>query len=529
MHLLLDGRGPLHAQLTRALKSTLFTGSARTGERLPATRSLARELGVSRNTVLAAYEQLRAEGLVDGRVGSGSYVASPLQASRPAIATEGPGSPAQSAYARRMRAFHDNARLASAMDQQVRHRFQYGMPLTNPALTNLWARELSRAALYTRPAYPPVQGLPALREAVCDYLARRRGVQAMPEDVLIVAGTQQAIALTSRVLLDAGDSVAIEDPQYFATRRVLQIHGATLCAVPVDGDGLVVDALPVRAPRLVCVTPSHQFPSGAVMSLPRRLDLLDYARRQSCWIFEDDYDGEFRYNGQPLAALRSLDDTGRVIYVGSFSKTLFPALRLGYLVMPPGLRQDFIAAKWAEDFGSPAIEQAALANFIAGGGFERHLRRSAKTLAERRAALMRGLEGCSRGRLEIADSNAGMHVAVWLRDKSRAQGEALIAYARTQGLGLNPIAPSYLMPPDRAGLLMGFGAMSPSEIEQGIEVFARCLDHAYGEHERAHPSAQENGPAAQGRPVHGSREWHERTIAQRAVAQPRPRRRAAAG
>ena len=528
MHLLLDGRGPLHAQLTRALKSTLFSGSARTGERLPPTRALARELGVSRNTVLAAYEQLRAEGLLDSRVGSGSYVASPPQASRPAIASDGAATPAQSAYARRMRAFHDNARLASAMEVRLRHRFQYGMPLTNPALTNLWARELSRAALYTRPAYPPVQGLPALREAVCDYLARRRGVQVMPEDVLIVAGTQQAIALTSRVLLDAGDAVAIEDPQYFATRRVLQIHGATLCAVPVDDDGLVVEELPVRPPRLVCVTPSHQFPSGAVMSLPRRLALLDYARRQSCWIFEDDYDGEFRYNGQPLAALRSLDDTGRVIYVGSFSKALFPALRMGYLVMPPGLREDFIAAKWAEDFGSPAIEQAALANFIAGGGFERHLRRSARTLAERRGVLMRGLEACSHGRLEIADSHAGMHVPVWLRDKSRAQGDDLIAYARTQGLGLHPIAPSYLLPPDRAGLLMGFGAMSPSEIEQGIEVFARCLDHAYGEPARSH-AVQEKSAAVQRLPVHDSRERSDSAIALRAVARARPGRRAASG
>jgi len=478
MHIQLDGRGPLHAQLTRALKSAMFAGRVHTGERLPPTRLLARELGMSRNTVLAAYEQLRAEGFVDGRVGSGSYVTPPLQVTRPATSGT-PSAPAQSAYARRMRVFHDNARLASAMDVEIRYRFQYGMPLTNPALTNLWARELSRAALYTKPSYPPIQGLPALREAVCDYLARRRGVQAMPEDVLIVAGTQQAIALTTRILLDAGDHVAIEDPQYFATRRVLQVHGATLCAVPVDSDGLVVDALPARAPRLVCVTPSHQFPSGAVMSLPRRMALLDYAERQGCWIFEDDYDGEFRYDSKPLAALRSLDEGGRVIYVGSFSKVLFPALRMGYLIMPPGLRNDFIAAKWTEDFGSPAIEQAALANFIVNGGFERHLRRSTKTLAERRAALMQGLESCGRGRLEIADSRAGMHVAVWLRGKSAAEGNALIAYAQTQGLGLHSIAPSYLAPPDRAGLLMGFAAMSPSEIQQGIEVFARCLDHCY--------------------------------------------------
>ncbi len=475
MHLQLDGRGALHTQLTRALKSAMFAGRVQTGERLPPTRWLARELGLSRNTVLAAYDQLRAEGFVAGRIGSGSYVTPPLQAPRPASPGTQPV-PAQSTYARRMRAFHDNARLAAAMGQEIRYPFQYGVPLTNPVLTNLWSRELARAALYAKPNYPPIQGLPALREAVCDYLARRRGVQAMPEDVLIVAGTQQAIALTTRILLDAGDHVAIEDPQYFATRRVLQVHGATLCAVPVDADGLVTDALPERAPRLVCVTPSHQFPSGAVLSLARRMALLDYAERHGCWIFEDDYDGEFRYDSRPLAALRSLDAGGRVIYVGSFSKVLFPALRLGYLIMPPGLRNDFIAAKWAEDFGSPAIEQAALANFIGNGGFERHLRHSTKAVAARRAVLMQALQACSQGRLEIADSRAGMHVAVWLRGRSAAEGEAFIQYAHTHGVGLHSIAPSYLAPPDQAGLLMGFAAMSISEIEQGMALFAHCLD-----------------------------------------------------
>ncbi|HRQ66183.1 MAG TPA: PLP-dependent aminotransferase family protein, partial [Xanthomonadaceae bacterium] len=435
--MMLDGNGPLHAQLIRTLKANILQGRFAAGSRLPPTRWLASELGVSRNTVLTAYEQLQAEGFVDGRVGSGSYVTPPLLAS--GVDPQPPDRVgAQSRYAARMREVFDYRRIPGRTVPDMRFSFQYGVPLTNPMLTTAWARALSQAANYTRPHYPPVQGLPELREAICDYLARRRGIQAMPEDVVIVSGTQQALALAMRVLLDPGEAAVIEEPHYFAIRRALLIHGARVLPVPVDGEGLRCDALSKPAPKLVCVTPSHQFPSGAVMSLPRRMALLDYANRHGSWIFEDDYDGEFRYDSRPLAALRSLDTQGRVIYVGTFSKALFPALRMGYLVVPPALRRDFVSAKWVEDFGSPTIEQAALANFMRDGGFERHLRRTAKALKERRAALIEGLRECSRGRLEIADSRAGMHLVVWLRGRTQAEGEALIALARSRGLGLYP-------------------------------------------------------------------------------------------
>ncbi|TWI02661.1 GntR family transcriptional regulator/MocR family aminotransferase [Luteimonas cucumeris] len=479
MYLELDGSGPLHSQLTRALKATLLTGNVHVGARLPPTRLLARELGVSRNTVLAAYEQLRAEGFLDGRVGSGSYVTPPAR-----TAQQGTARPAwvepQSAYARRLRAIHNPHVIPGMNADVVRYGFQYGEPLTNPALSTAWARELSHAAAYTRPGYTRTQGLPALREAVCDYLARRRGVQTRPEDVLIVAGTQQALSLTARVLVDPGTDVAIEEPQYFAARKVMQINGAQLWPIPVDEQGLVTDELPACPPRLVCVTPSHQFPSGAVMSMSRRLALLDYAERRDCWVLEDDYDGEFRYDSKPIPALRSLDVHDRVIYVGTFSKVLFPALRLGYLIMPAPLRDDFIGAKWADDFGAPAIEQAALANFIGNGGFERHLRRSVRAVEARRSVLLQGLRDCSRGRLEIADSRAGMHIVVWLTGRRKAEGDAFVAHALTRGLALHPISPSYYIdPPDRAGLLMGFAAMSALEIEEGVAAFARCLDEMF--------------------------------------------------
>lgn len=474
MHLQLDGRGALHAQLTRALKGAMFAGRVGRGARLPATRQLARELGVSRNTVMAAYDQLRAEGFLNGRVGSGSYVTPQLQVACPPAADIGVLAP-QSEFARRARRYHDHRHMPGRDIPGVRYAFQYGVPLTNPALTSAWARELAHAAAYTAPGYPVTQGLPVLREAVCDYLARRRGVQATPEDVVIVAGTQQAIALSARVLLDPGDEALLEEPHYSATREVLQIHGARVRTVAVDADGLCCDALPDPAPRLICVTPSHQFPSGALLSLPRRLALLEYASRHDSWILEDDYDGEFRYDTRPLAALRSLDRHGRVIYVGSFSKVLLPSLRLGYLVVPPGLRRDFVDAKWQDDFGSPGIEQAALARFIANGGFERHLRRSWQALRHRRAALLQGLQRCGADRLEINDSRAGMHVVAWLRGRSAAQGEAFIAHARSLGLGLYPIAPYYLDPPDRAGLLLGFAGLSVAEIDGAMSLFEECL------------------------------------------------------
>ena len=477
MHLQLDGRGPLHAQLTRALKTAVFAGRVHQGSRLPATRQLARELGVSRNTVLAAYEQLRAEGFVDGRVGSGSYVTPPLQALRTVHAVNATLAP-QCEFARRGRMYHDHLSIPGRRIEGVRYSFQYGVPLTNPALTSSWARELAHAAAYTAPNYPMTQGLPALREAVCDYLARRRGVQAQPEDVIIVDGTQQAVALAARVLLDIDDTAVIEEPHYSSIREALLIHGAKLHTVGVDEEGLQCEALPEQGAKLVCVTPSHQFPTGVVMSLARRLELLEYAHRHGSWILEDDYDGEFRYDAQPLAALRSLDEYGRVIYVGTFSKVMFPSLRLGYMVVPAGLRGDFVNAKWQDDFGSPGIEQAALARFMADGGFEPHLCRTWETLKERRSALLEGLRRCSAGRLQINDSHAGMHLVVWLKDRTRAEGEAFIARARSLGLGLYPITPYYLDPPDRAGLLLGYCGLSVAEIAEAVERFANCLDES---------------------------------------------------
>ncbi|HET9484268.1 MAG TPA: PLP-dependent aminotransferase family protein, partial [Xanthomonadales bacterium] len=318
MHLDFDGSGPLHGQLTRALKDAICARRLAPGARLPATRELARDLRLSRNTVLAAYEQLGAEGFIEGRIGSGSYVAEittrapsppPARARKPVLAP----------FARC--ALEQRANLPPGHRRKpVRYNLEYGLPLVTPALQSLWRRALGRAADDTALDYPPAEGLPALRGAIAGYLARRRGLVADPEDIIIVSGVQQGLDLCTRSLLQPGEVAAIEEPHYQGTRQALLAHGAKLAPVPVDRDGLEVDALPRGGARLVCVTPSHQFPSGALMTLPRRMALLDWAARHDAWVIEDDYDGEFRYDVRPVAALKSLDRGERVIYVGSFSK-----------------------------------------------------------------------------------------------------------------------------------------------------------------------------------------------------------------
>ncbi|RDS80109.1 PLP-dependent aminotransferase family protein [Dyella monticola] len=473
MYLELDGHGPLYEQLTRALKVSILDGRIVAGTQLPPTRELAQELELSRTTVLAAYEQLRAEGFIDGRVGSGSFV-SHLQ-TRPAPPHGRMAIAPPSRYAQRARAVRNWD--IPRMHRGLRYNLQYGYPVINPALNNAWGRELVRAAAYTRLNVNEVAGVGALRQQTCDYLARRRGVQVQPDDILIVTGTQQAINLTARVLVNEGDSVVLEEPHYFLAHQALAAHGAELVAVRTDEQGLVCDELPAQSPRLVYVTPSHHFPTGAVLSMQRRVELLHYAQQHQCWILEDDYDGEFRYDAHPLAAMRSLDEQDRVIYVGTFSKVLFGGLRLAYIVMPAALRTDFLNAKYLSDMACPVIEQAALAHFMEDGGFERHLRLARKELKARRDVLVAGLKEHAGDRVDITDTPAGMHLVAWLRGYDAPRCEALIAYAHEHGLGLYPMAPLYRHAPERQGLLLGYCALSVTELREAMQLFGQCLDH----------------------------------------------------
>jgi GntR family transcriptional regulator/MocR family aminotransferase len=366
--------------------------------------------------------------------------------------------------------------LRSAIPR-LHYDLQYGEPLVAPALATAWRRELARAVAHTDWRYPPSAGLRTLRQAISEYLARRRGVVCTADDVVVVGGAQQAVSLLTRVLLDEGDAVAVEDPGYDLALRAFQAHGARLIPVDVDTDGMRVHALPRSDPRMLYVTPSHQFPTGAVMSLERRMALLDYAEQHDCWIVEDDYDGEFRYDNAAIPALRSLDVRDRVIYLGSFSKVLFPGLRLGYVVCPHGLRDDIVGAKLLDDIACASIEQAALAELMRNGAFDRHLRHAAAELRRRRAALLDGLRRhCSR-HLKANDSRAGTHVVGWLPEWSAKQVEALVTDASKRGLGLHPLGPHYRARSSRQGLLLGYAALSVKQLRAASALLGECLSH----------------------------------------------------
>jgi GntR family transcriptional regulator/MocR family aminotransferase len=478
MHLELDGEGPKYLQLSRAIRSAVQEGRIASGARLPPTRELAQTLGLARNTVRGAYEHLGSTGFVHGRVGAGSFInalprtlASPARPAAPATVVDAP-----SGYARRLRQLAPEFG-AWRLQRSARYNLQYGEPYTDALLPDQWRNELARAALYTDLGYPPTLGLPALREAVCQYLRSRRAVPATPQDILIVSGTQQALSLAARVLLDEGDTAVIEEPGYFSGRHTLLAHGAHLVGVPVDRSGIVTDALPARRPGMIFVTPAHQFPLGSTLSQRRRAELLRYAARHDTWIIEDDYDAEIRYDGRQVPALCALDKQRRVIFVGSFSKVLAPSLRLAYLVVPPALRNDFVHAKRLCDMGCPAIEQAALAHFMSSGGFERHLRRVVRSLRARRDALFSALRQHAADAIELQESRAGMHVVGWLKGAAAARPEALIGHAAALGLGLHPLAPHYLVrPPKTPGLLLGFAALSPGEIEVAARLLGRAVE-----------------------------------------------------
>ncbi len=474
MDLILDGSGPVYAQLTRALRGAITSGRLAHGTRLTPSRDLARQLGLSRRTVVSAFDQLRAEGFLQSKVGSGSYVHAPAHPGKPASVSTRPIA-AQSAYSRRAREIHDPGSLPGRRAPGMRYAFDYGLPILDATLTTAWAREVARTTPYVRPTYPMPQGHPLLREAISAHIRRTRGVACEPDDIVVTNGAQQAVSLLARVLVDEGDDVVVEEPQYFGTRRILQIHGANVIGVPVDAQGIQAGLLPARAPKLICLTPSHQFPTGVVLSTERRLAVLDYARQHESWILEDDYDGEFRQDIRPMPAMQSLDRDGRVLYVGSFSKTVFPALRLGYVIVPQGLRNDLLSAKWADDFGCAPLEQRALANLMRSGVYDRHVHVASRKLAELRTVLVDGLRARCGKQVVFTQSHAGMHVLIHIPALPADAGDALIRLASERRLGLYCARECYLDPPAHTVLMMGYGTMSARDVRDAVSLFATCL------------------------------------------------------
>lgn len=474
---------PLYRQLYDSIRQAVLTRRLVPGARLPSSRLLASELAVSRNTVLNAIDQLIAEGYLEARRGSGTYVTRALPEEALRVSSDRQALTGASRRVARLSAYPEQVRPAvrrmpGPLVPQERGKpraFRQGIPALDAFPRTLWGRLLAQS--WRRSSYELLNygGQPALREAIVAYLGAGRGVRCTAEQVIVVAGSQQGLDLAARVLLDPGDAVWIEDPAYPGAYGALLGAGASVVPVPVDDEGLDIAAGVQRCPgaRLAFVTPSHQFPLGVTMSLRRRLELLDWASRSDAWIVEDDYDSEYRYTGRPLAALQGLDREGRVIYVGTFSKVMFPALRLAYLVVPPDLVEVFSTARFFAVQQPPLLEQTALAGFLAEGHFSRHIRRMRTLYAERQAVLIEAAQRDLSGLLDMQPAEAGMHLLGWLPE---GIDDRLVSQrAAAHGVDAYPLSRYCLEPTHRSALVLGYTAVDVHEIRDGVSRLARTL------------------------------------------------------
>ena len=458
---------PLRLQVYRQLRAAIERGSLAPGARLPPSRAHAATLGVSRNTVLWALERLRAEGYVVARVGDGSYVAPDLPPLRPRAAR--PAAPVP-ALSRRGRLIADTALrwqppVATALP------FRIGAPDVAHFPFALWdrlTRQIGRAERQALAQYLDPAGLPALREAIAQWLWASRGVRCEAGQVLVCSGSQQALDLIARLLLDPGDEVMVEDPGYPGIRAALLGQGARVRPVPVDEDGLCIATGAASWPqaRLLVVSPTHQFPTGVRMGLKRRLALLDWARAHDAWVVEDDYDGEFQYGAHRIPALTSLAQAERVLYVGTFSKTLHPGLRLGFVVLPPALLTAFAAARALADRHAPGEAQAVLARFIAEGHLLRHLNRMRELYPQRQQRLIDTLARASGGRVRLAPSDQGMHLL--LEAPPGTDDAALSNRALRAGVVLAPLS-RYAIESPRRGWLFGYAGFDDDALARAAQ------------------------------------------------------------
>ncbi|HSM56446.1 MAG TPA: PLP-dependent aminotransferase family protein [Candidatus Sulfomarinibacteraceae bacterium] len=480
LHLTLDEAesAPLYRQLYTQIRERILEGELAPGSKLPPTRTLARRLELARVTVIQAYDQLQAEGYVRSRRGAGTFVSDklPLEALEHEDDAAGQGT-ALAGWGRRVLEIDGRRRQAS---EPGRFDIDFGFGRSFPHIFpyDVWRRLLARYlstddVMLSR--YGSVSGFHPLREAIADYLARLRGVHCRPDEVVIVNGAQQALDILSRLLLETGDEVLVETPGYTDAFDIFRVYGTRLTALTVDEHGFPVEAIPRESQaKLAFVTPTNQFPRGGAMPARRRLALLQWAREQQATIIEDDYDGALRYEEQPLAALQGLDEDGRVVYLGTFSKVLFPALRLGYVVLPPALLHPFIRAKSIVDRGAPTLTQAAVADFIREGHFERHLRRLRKEYGRRRAVLVRSLHDHLGDSVSFAREPAGLHVMLYL-DPAFDEG-SVVQCAADQGVGVYRGAPYHLQQPAPPSILLGFSGLSVEEIEEGVRRLGRALN-----------------------------------------------------
>jgi GntR family transcriptional regulator/MocR family aminotransferase len=497
-------RVPLYEQIYQALRDRILRGELRGGARLASTRTIAAELSVSRFTVVGAVDRLLAEGYLTARRGSGTFVAEPLpeQTMRPERGREAAG---RIPASERSRAAGGNGPRLSTRGNVLSaivitgprqedgpRPFHPRRPALDIFPVRLWARLIARqwrSATIRDMDYGEPAGHPLLRKAIAEHIGVSRGLRCDPRQVIVTSGAQQAFDMLFRLLLDPGDAAWIEEPGYLDVRAALVGAGARLVPVPIDDYGIDVQAGIARAPdaRLAVVSPSHQYPSGRTLAAPRRAALLEWARRAGSWIVEDDYDSYFRYRGRPIPALQRFDDDTaqrhqpRVIYVGTFSKTMFPALRLGFCVVPDTLVEAAANARAVASRNSPIADQAALAAFILDGHYDRHLRRARLVYQERYEAICAACDRDLGGVLTLTAASAGTHVLAWFNPGTRRDGVSTAYAPRVSraavedGLVVFPLSRYCVDPPQRDGFVLGYGAITPRQIAAGSARLARVI------------------------------------------------------
>jgi GntR family transcriptional regulator/MocR family aminotransferase len=471
---------PLHRQLYEGVREAILNGRLPPGGRIPSTRVLARELRLSRNTVALAFGQLHAEGYIEGLPRSGTFVSRTvpdalLRAARPTPRAGPP--PRRAALSARGIALAGAGIRTDEPSTGLAKPFRPGVPALDAFPRRLWTRLTNRRwrSADLPLAYNDPAGFRPLREAIAAHVAAARGAHCTAEQVIIVSGSQQALDLAARVLLDPGDAVWLEDPGYLGARAALIGAGARIVPISLDREGLSVAHGEQASPeaRMACVTPSHQYPTGVTMSAGRRLSLLQWAVRADAWILEDDYDSDFRYASRPLACLQGMDTDGRVVYIGTFSKTLFPALRLGYVVVPSHVTDSFRAARAVCDRHSPTVDQAVLADFIGEGHFGRHVRRMRSLYEERQEALVEAGRAMLDGLIEIGPAEAGLHLVGWLPHGVSDRRAAMALNA--EGIETLALSPHRIVPAERDALLLGYAAYDRRAIRRGVEKMAAAL------------------------------------------------------
>ena len=469
---------PLHRQIYDGYRGAIVNGTLRAGQKIPSTRTLAKDLGVSRIPVLNAYSQLLAEGYFESRVGSGTVVTKSL-----------PDQVVPSPRGRRPVKLRSGPRPVSvrcaSLDRIPRGPWLRGwgpFGVSQVAFEHfpfqVWSSLVTRHSRNPTAKtldYGSPMGLKDLRESIAEYLRTARGVRCDAEQIMVVSGSQQALEIAAHVLFDPGNKIWLEEPGYKFARDLFRMAGCQVVPVPIDYEGMDVSAGIKRSrnARAAFVSPSHQYPLGVTMSASRRLQLLEWAQNSGAWIIEDDYDSEYRYASLPIASLQGLDTNSRVIYIGTFSKVLFPSLRLGYLVVPPDLIDQFVTARWSMDLCPPTFSQAVLADFIREGHFARHIRRMRQLYSERRSALLECIRKELGFTVDITGGQAGMHMTLTMPKGTDDRG--ISVRAASKNLWLAPLSSSYVGKPLRHGFILGFGSTSVEEMPEAVRKLRSLL------------------------------------------------------